>query len=213
MEAIDCIKSRKSTRKFLDKDVDIDKLGIILDCGMAAPSAGNLQSWKFILVKQKEQRDKIAEAAVQQYWIAQAPAIIVVCSEDEKVKSFYGLRGERLYTVQNSAGAAENMILAAHALGLSSCWVSAFDEGMLKRYLNIPEGVRPQVILPIGYAAEKPKEQIRHHMENMVSIENYGSRFTDAAVDVMEEYHLVVKRGITHTKKILNAVFDKLKGK
>jgi len=213
METIDCIKSRRSIRKFLAKDVDIEKLGEILECGMAAPSSGNLQSWKFILVKGKEQREKIAEAAVQQYWIAQAPAIIVVVAETEKVKSFYGIRGERLYLIQNCAAAIQNMLLATHSLGLASCWVSAFDEKMLQRVLGIPKNSRPQAILPIGYAGEDPKAPLRHHIENMVNIESWGSRFSDAAVDVMEEYHIRVKRGVTSIKKIVNAVFDKLKGK
>jgi len=191
----------------------MDILGKILDAGLEAPSAGNLQNWKFILVKGHEKRQAIANAAVQQYWIAQAPAVIVVCSMQEKVKSFYGIRGDRLYSIQACAAAIQNMLLAAHSLGVASCWVSAFDEDMLRRALNIPDKVRIQAILPMGYATEYPKEPIRHHIENMVDIENWGSRFTDATVDVMENYHVLVKRGVTKTKEILNAIFKGLKGK
>jgi len=191
----------------------MDILGQILDAGLEAPSAGNLQNWKFILVKGHEKRQAIANAAVQQYWIAQAPAVIVVCSMQEKVKSFYGIRGDRLYSIQACAAAIQNMLLAAHSLGVASCWVSAFDEDMVRRALNIPDKVRIQAILPMGYATEYPKEPIRHHIENMVDIENWGSRFTDASVEVMEDYHVLVKRGVTKTKSILNAIFKGLKGK
>jgi len=213
MEVLDCIKTRRSVRKFSSKEVDMALLGKILDAGLEAPSAGNLQNWKLILIKGHEKRQAIAEAAVQQYWIAQAPAIIVVCSMQEKVKSFYGMRGDRLYSIQSCAAATQNILLAAHSLSLASCWVSAFDEDMLKRALNIPEKVRPQAIIPIGYAAEHPKLPILHHIESMVDIENWGSRFTDAPVEIMEDYHILVSRGITKTKEILNAIFRSLKGK
>ena len=90
--------------------------------------------WKFILIRDKDTINKLAEAALQQLWIASAPFIIVVSSETEKLNQFYGVRGERLYSIQNCAAAIQNMLLAAHALGLASCWVGAFDENIIKTH-------------------------------------------------------------------------------
>lgn len=213
METIDCIRSRRSVRKFKDKDVDMHTLGEVLECGLTAPSSGNLQNWRFVVVKSPGTKQAIADACMQQLWIASAPVVVVVCAECEKIKKFYGLRGERLYTIQNCAASVQNMLLAAHSLGLSSCWIGAFEEEMLQRAVGMPPNIRPQAVLPIGYPAETPKKPLHHNMENMIYIESYGNRFSDAAVELMQYYHVALARGVAKTKEIVKAIFEKLKGK
>jgi nitroreductase len=179
MNVFEAIATRRTIRKFTMQEVPMEILGVILDAGRYAPSAGNLQNWKFILIKNKDNRAKIAEASMQQMWIAEAPVIVVVCAEIEKVRQYYGIRGERLYAIQNCAAAIQNMLLTAHALGLASAWIGAFDETMLRRAINIPEDIRPQAILPIGYPDEIVPAPTHYMLENVCYFESYGSRIAN----------------------------------
>jgi nitroreductase len=179
MNVFEAIATRRSIRKFTMQDVPMEILGVIMDAGRYAPSAGNIQNWRFVIVKNTENKQRVAEAAMQQLWIAQAPVIIVVCAEIEKIRQFYGIRGERLYAIQNCAASVENMLLTAHALGLGSTWIGAFDESMLRRALNIPEDIRPQAILPVGYPDEIVPAPTHYTLENVTFFEAYGSRIAN----------------------------------
>src|SRR3989338_6232743 len=100
-DILDIIKSRRSITKYLPKPVEWEYVARIIDAARHAPSCGNLQNWKFVVVLDPAKRKAIAEAAVQQYWMITAPVHIIVCAEPEKAERYYGIRGERLYTVQN----------------------------------------------------------------------------------------------------------------
>ena len=106
MEVLECIKTRRSIRKYLDKPLPWELIANVMEAGRYAPSAGNLQNWKFIAVMSEGRRKAIAEASLQQYWMEQAPVHIVICSEPEKGEMHYGKRGKENYTIQNSAAAA-----------------------------------------------------------------------------------------------------------
>jgi nitroreductase len=179
METLECIKTRRSVRKFLDKPVPFDRIATILDCGRLAPSAGNLQSWKFIVVEDKGPKEEIARACIDQMWIATAPYIIVIVSEFEKMKRFYDLRGERLYSVQSCAAAAQNMLLAAHDLGLGACWIGAFDEEKIRNILGCPADTRPQAVIPIGYPAETPQKPNKYPIETVSYWRQWRGRIYD----------------------------------
>lgn len=181
METFECIKSRRSIRKYLDVPLPWDLVSNILEAGRLAPTAGNLQNFKFIIAFDKGLRAAVAEACAQQTWMAQAPLHIVICSDTVKAKRFYGIRGERLYSTQNSAAAAMTMLLAAHNFGLGGCWVGAFDENMIKRIFGIPDDIRPQVILTIGYADEKPRPPIKASLENFVYFQGWRAKIADPA--------------------------------
>ncbi|MBN2422282.1 nitroreductase family protein [Candidatus Woesearchaeota archaeon] len=176
MDVFECIATRRSIRKFMNVDVPMELIGAIIDSGRYAPSSGNVQNWRFVIIKNKDTINKIAEGAMQQLWIADAPIIIIVCAETEKLGQFYGVRGERLYSIQNCAAAIQNMLLAAHALGLASCWIGAFDENIIKRITNVPEDVRIQAILPIGYPDEVVPAPMHFTLENVCYFETYGNR-------------------------------------
>jgi nitroreductase len=179
MNVFEAIATRRSIRKFTSSDIPMEILGVLLDAMRYAPSAGNIQSWRFIVCKTPAKKQQVAEACMQQYWIAEAPFVIVLVNENEKITNFFGLRGERLYSVQNCAAAAQNFLLTAHALGLASCWVSEFDEDMLKRACGIPGNVRPQVVLPVGYPDEIVPAPSRYPMDDLTYFETYGSRYTN----------------------------------
>ena len=117
MEVFEAIRTRRSIRKYKDKPVPFDDIVTIMQAGKYAPSAGNLQNWKFIHVKTDEKREAIAKACMGQDWMEQAPVFIVVIAEPEKAERYYGTRGARLYTIQGCAAAIENMLLTDHSLG------------------------------------------------------------------------------------------------
>ncbi len=179
MDTFETIFTRRSVRRYRDVPVEWEKVGHVLEAGRAAPSAGNLQNWRFIVVTSGGQRDGIAEASLNQKWMAKAPVHIVVTSEVKKVEIFYGLRGERLYSVQNCAAAIQNMLLAAHAQGLGACWVGAFDEDMVRRICGIPGQSRPQAIITLGYEEGKAKDPGRTALYTVTFVGGYGGRIRD----------------------------------
>ena len=95
MDAFEAIVTRRSIRKYKDIPVEVEKIGMCIEAGRQAPTAGNLQPFKFIIVFEKNQRKAIAEACLQQYWMETAPVYIVVVGEPWKSKQFYGDRGEK----------------------------------------------------------------------------------------------------------------------
>lgn len=134
-----------------------------------APSAGNLQSRKFYFVFNQRIKEKLAEAAFGQSFIAQAPLVIVGCT-DEKVSLRYGERGKNLYSICDVAMSIQNLMLLAQNLGLGTCPVGAFDEKEVSKILNIPKSLRPIIIVPVGYPAEKPVAPPRVSKEKAVEI-------------------------------------------
>jgi nitroreductase len=203
METVECIKTRRSVRKFSDKPVPWDNIATILDCGRMAPSAGNLQSWKFIIVEDKGPKEEIARACVDQLWISNAPYIIVVVSEAEKMKRFYDLRGDRLYSVQSCAAAVQNMLLAAHDLGLGACWVGAFDEEKIKTILSCPAETRPQAVIPIGYSAENPVKPNKFPIEIVAYRRCWRGRVYDVDKLVYGVYSPRIERAIAKTAEAI----------
>ncbi len=171
MDVFEAIRDRRSIRKYLDLPVEWDKVGSVLDAGRIAPSSGNLQAWKFIVVRDLKKRKELAEAAGQQYWMEQAPVHIVIVGVFNKHQRFFGDRGKELYVIQDCAMAALQMMLAAHSLGLGSCFVSAINEEKVGSLILIRGGARPMGIVTLGYPAEQPKAPLRYRIENVAYIE------------------------------------------
>ncbi|MBI4141777.1 nitroreductase family protein [Candidatus Woesearchaeota archaeon] len=210
MDTLECIRTRRSIRKYLDEPVEFEKVGEILDAGRNAPSAGNIQDWKFILVTELSAKKEIAEACLQQYWMESAPVHIVICSQPEKSERFYGERGRKLYSIQNSAAAAQNMLIASNDQGLGSCWVSAFNDDMLRRALNIPVSITPYAVITIGYADETPATPPKFPVENVVFIEKWGNRIRDISA-FMEHYAEYVVKAAKTGKEFVQKAIEKIK--
>jgi nitroreductase len=177
LNIFDCITNRKSIRRFQKKDVDDKLIGVMLHMATQAPSAGNVQEWQFVVVKDKDIKKKLAVAALEQNFIAEAPVNIVVCADMEKIGLRYGERGIRLYFAQDTANATMIMLLTATALGLGTCWVGAFDEDGVKRVLELPKNLKPVAIVSVGYAAEKPESPKRIPFENLTWTNKYGKKY------------------------------------
>ena len=208
MELREAIRTRRSIRKYKDKHVEWDKIATILDAGRLAPTAGNIQNWKFITVQKETSKKKIAKACLGQDWISTAPAIIAVTAEPMKAHRFYGIRGERLYTIQNCAAAIQNMLLTAHDLGLGACWVSAFDEELMASALILPEQARTYAVIPIGYPAEKPEQPPKYRIEHVVWFENWGNK---RRIPKYGQYSVEVKNHVDKGKTAFKKLAETLK--
>lgn len=152
MDLFEAIYKRQSIRAYdSERSVSDEKIFKILGAACQAPSAGNIQPWRFVVVRDESLKKALAWAALGQRFIAQAPVVIVVCADLEASERGYGRRGTDLYALQDTAAATQNLLLAAWAEGLGTCWVGAFDEKETAEVLKLPSEIRPVAIIPVGY--------------------------------------------------------------
>lgn len=169
MNVFEAIKLRKSIRAFQDKPIEEEKLLRVLEAGRLAPSAKNRQEWRYVLVKEKELRKKLAVACNNQYFIAEAPVVIVGCA----VMTDYVLTcGQPAYTIDVSIS-MDHMTLQAVEEGLGTCWIGAFREDEVKRLLDIPGEMRVVEVMPLGYPKFQPEPKPRMELKEFVSYDKY----------------------------------------
>jgi len=169
MDVLVAISQRSSVRAYKDTAVEEDKLNKVLEGARLSPSSNNRQEWKFIVVKNKETRKKLANAAFGQSFIGEAPVIIVACATESKLVM---LCGQSAHTVDVSIACAF-MILQAYELGLGTCWIGAFKEDEVKKILKISEGVRVVAMIPLGYPNQPPSQKSRKGLDQIVCYEKY----------------------------------------
>ncbi|MCJ7766876.1 nitroreductase family protein, partial [Candidatus Bathyarchaeota archaeon] len=152
MDVFEVIRVRRSVRKYRPEPISDEKLEMILEAARVAPSAGNRQPWRFVLVQDADRKKTVAKAANNQTFLGDA-AVVVVAMGDPEVS----VRGYEKDTMI----ALEHMVLAAAALGYGTCWIGAFDEDAIKRLLRIPAKMKIVALLPIGVPDEKPAARPR----------------------------------------------------
>ena len=159
METMDAIFTRRSIRKYLPDPVSRDMIENILKAGMSAPSAGNEQPWHFIIIDRHDLLEKISEMHPYAKMLKGAPAALLICADRNtpKFKDFW---------VQDCSAASENMLLAAHALGLGAVWIGVYPAEKLvtgiRELFKIPEHVTPFSVIAIGHPAEEKPGQPRY---------------------------------------------------
>jgi nitroreductase len=170
VEVYDSIRIRKSVRSYLDRPVEKEKLDRVLNAVRLAPSAGNRQEWRFVVVTDPEKRRRLAEVAAGQRFIAEAPVVIAACAEtDGKIMSC----GQACYPI-DVAIAIDHLSLAAVAEGLGTCWIGSFDPDTVRRILEIPEQIVVVELLPLGYPKDpKPVTKSRLPLETIVRYEKW----------------------------------------
>lgn len=158
MELMEAIRTRRSIRKFEDKPITDDMVHQMLDAAMMAPSAGNAQPWRFVVVNEREVLDSMVELHPYIKMVTQAQLGIIVCA-DLSLEKFPG------YWVQDCSAAMQNLLLAAHGLGIGAVWtgihpmedrVSAF-----KKMFAMPDNVIPLGFVPMGWPTQQPKSESR----------------------------------------------------
>jgi nitroreductase len=145
MEVYEAVQKRRSVRAYEPTPIPKETLDKVLDAARISPSANNRQPWHFILVTDPEKKKVLSKGLFAKF-VHEAPTVIVACG-DEKASP-------KWYTV-DTAIALQNLVLVATGEGLGTCWVGSFDEGDVKKLLDIPEHLRVVALLPIGYPREK----------------------------------------------------------
>jgi len=164
MHKIDHILDRRSIRRFTDQKIDNETIRIILTAGMYAPSAVNLQPWHFVVIDQWSMMEAIMEIHPHARMLRTASHALVVCG-DLKLQHDDG------YWVVDCGAATQNLLLAAHALGLGSCWVGIHPREERKtafsRLLSLPSHVLPFALVALGYPEEQKRRPERFHPEKV----------------------------------------------
>lgn len=162
------IKNRKSIRKYRDKPVKSEKLNLVLEAARLAPSARNMQDWKFIAVTDKEKIQQMQAACMGQKQVGMAPVTLVVCANND-----YSMPCGQSKTSVDCSIAMSFMMLQATELGLGMCWLGAFDEKKVKAVLNIPEDYTVVAVSPLGYAGEEPAARPRKAFDEVVCFDRF----------------------------------------
>jgi nitroreductase len=162
------VRLRRSVRAYLPRPIEAEKTQTILEAACRAPSAGNLQAYEIIEVDGRAALNRLARAAMDQAFIAEAPTALVFCALPERAEKAYGHRGAKLYSVQDATIACAYAQLAAAALGLGSVWVGSFDEHDVRHVIGAGADAVPVAILPIGYARETGEATTRRALSDLV---------------------------------------------
>jgi nitroreductase len=172
LELKEAIEKRASVRGFTDDPVPDELVMEMLRLGAQAPSAGNLQARDYVVVRGADIKAKLAKAAFGQDFVEKAPVVVVCCANLSRIRN-YGIRGTDLYCLQDVAASVENMLLFVTSQGYGGCWVGAFDEVQVSRILELPEKVRPVVLLPVGVPKDPPRKTPRLKLETLVHNEKW----------------------------------------
>jgi len=190
------IKIRRSVHRYLSKDVADDVLWRVLDAARWAPSAHNAQPWRFVVIKDPDIKRKLAEAMAKEWdkdmdkdgvpskdrnrligasieQFTHPPTLIIVCLAMEDMNMYLDKRrqtAEYMMAIQSIAAGIQNLLLAAYAEGLGTCWFCAplFCPETIREILDIPEQIKPQALITLGHPAEKPEAPPRKPLEKMV---------------------------------------------
>lgn len=162
---IDCIMTRTSVRQFTSEQLSQEQISVLLRAGMAAPSAGNKQPWRFLVLQDKETQERIAATIGPAKPAAKAPTLIVVCGDLTQTFPGEGLD----YWVEDCSAATQNILLAAHALQLGAVWLGVYPLkercDFLRQLLALPDNIMPLGMVAVGHPAETPKPKDKWHEE------------------------------------------------
>jgi nitroreductase len=176
MDVFEAIQMRRSVRSYLPEQVPLNVLNRILEAGRLAPSANNRMPWNFIVVTDPQKRKAIADSGTYGKFLTECPVVIVGCGDRESAQKWH---------VVDTTIALENMVIAATAEGLGTCWIGSFDEKKVKDLLKVPDSYAVVALIALGYPKEKmdlirlsmrlrPKKKL----EQITSSEEFGRPLT-----------------------------------
>jgi len=164
MDALEAIEKRQSIRSFEDKPLSKDILEKIVNTGRLAATARNVQPWEFVVVTDRDKLKEIAELTDYGKFIAEAAACIAVFCQDTK------------YYLEDGSAATQNMLVAATALGVGSCWVAGDKKpycGKIASLLGVPEGVKLVSLIALGYPKEVSGRASKRALSEVIHWEKY----------------------------------------
>jgi nitroreductase len=160
MELKRAVMERRSVRQFTPQEVTRGELEEILEAGIWAPCAGNLQEWEFVCVRSPGMIGKMKVVSPGVFWKPQA--IIVVCVDSSKAGEAFGAKNAQRWSIFDCAMAAQNMMLRAYDLGIGSCAIGSFNAIAVRELLDIPEHVQAELLLLLGRFEALPKPPPRN---------------------------------------------------
>jgi len=174
MDLFDAIFQRRSIRKFTDQAIPVDDLEKILEAARWAPNGGNRNAWRFLVIRDEAQKKLLLNYCPG---ISDMPAAIIMIGIEPYQRKVTD--PARLVLMADAAVAAENICLAAHALGIGSCMVASFADLAIRELLDIPETVTPHLLVTLGYPAEEPEPPPRRPLREVAFLDEYGKGWGD----------------------------------
>ncbi|MFX0206602.1 MAG: nitroreductase family protein [Candidatus Hodarchaeota archaeon] len=172
MDVLEAIKSRRSIRKYKYNEIDHEIIVKLLEAAQWAPSGGNKQPWQFIIVSDKP-KIKMLKMASPGFYGDEAALVFVICLDKERAEGIdYGVN-------MDLGMAAQNVMLAAYALGLGSCAIASFTPRAVKNILNVPDTLELKLLISIGYPAQIPKTTRRRPLNELVYVNGYPTRWSE----------------------------------
>jgi nitroreductase len=165
MDAMDALRGRRSVRVYQERPVPREVIEKIIDAARLAPTANNIQPWEFVVVTDPDARRKIAGLTDWGKFIAQSGACVAVYAKAVK------------HYLEDGSAAIENILVAAHALGLGTCWVAGYGKDYgepIREMLGVPDGYRLVGLISLGYAAEHPEASDKRDLSDVLHWETYG---------------------------------------
>jgi nitroreductase len=169
MDVLEAIKNRYSCRHYQNKPIEPEKVEILMEAARLAPSARNVQDWRFVVVSDAKKRKSLQTAAAGQEFVGQAPVVIAACSCTNKRMNLCS----QPYSSINVSIALEHIALAATSLGLATCWIGSFKPQSVRKILNIPTHIEIVELMTVGYPADRPKSPTRLKPEQIVCHEKW----------------------------------------
>lgn len=172
MDVIEAIKTRRSIRKYKPTPIPEDVLTSVLKAVRLAPSAKNLQPWKFIIVTDEDEKKRLASVCNNQKFMAEAPIVIAACALEDEAFAYMG--GYMNSYPIDIAIAFDHLTLAAVHHGLGTCWIGSFKEDKVKEILSVPQNIRVVALTPLGYPNDSPAPQGRKPLNEIICYNAYS---------------------------------------
>lgn len=167
------------------KEISDDMLTTIVSAAMPAPSTADVQPWEIIAIRSKEQKQALAQAMLdshlrpntggeqRRHWLADAPLVLVVCLDHTRAKVRFGERGEKVFGIQDTGFAIQNMRLVGLENGVKSCLLREFDPNLVAQSLELPRHVEPLILIVMGFSSIEPKAQPHLELEDYLHHEKW----------------------------------------
>jgi len=170
MDFLEVVKTRRSIRRYRSDPVSDEIIHQLIDAARHAPSADNIQPWEFILVRDKQVKEKLSQTHAWSYFVKDAPVCIVALGDERRSPSYFAV---------DTTCAIQNLLLTVHSLGLGACWVAVYDphnssyEKHVRTTLNVPSHLRIIAMIPIGYPDEKAGLRTHRETDEILHFDNY----------------------------------------
>ncbi len=183
MDVLECIKTRRSIRRFTDRPISEETLSQVLEAVKWAPSWANTQTCEIVLIKDAKAKEKIAGLLAPNNpatkGVLQAPVLVVICAKmgSAGFKNNEEVTNKGDWSMFDAGIASQNLCLAAHSLGLGTVHVAYLDHQALDEYLALPDDVQSIEVIPVGYPARVGNAPPRRDLSEFVHKEKYGEKF------------------------------------